>query len=185
MAGVVAAGALVAGCGTSSSNASSSPNTVTATEREWKIVADHKTIKAGDITFTVTNKGTLNHELLVIRTDLPLGGIPIGADNKFNEDDPKATNVGESGEYDSGLDEDVQGEVGAGQVPAGVQHPQSLQERDAHRLHRHLNAEDINAASPTTPSLNGLRTGPKPRWRNRDDGPRSERRGSSREAAPV
>ena len=103
VAGVVAAGALVAGCGTSSSNASSSPNTVTATEREWKIVADHKTIKAGDITFTVTNKGTLNHELLVIRTDLPLGGIPIGADNKFNEDDPKATNLGESGEYAVGL----------------------------------------------------------------------------------
>ena len=103
VAGVAAAGALVAGCGTSSSNASSSPNTVTATEREWKIVADHKTIKAGEITFTVTNKGTLNHELLVIRTDLPLGGIPIGADNKFKEDDPKATNVGESGEYEVGL----------------------------------------------------------------------------------
>ena len=103
VAGVAAAGALVAGCGTSSSNASSSPNTVTATEREWKIQADHKTIKAGDITFTVTNKGTINHELLVIRTDLPLGGIPIGADGKFNEDDPKATNVGESGEYEVGL----------------------------------------------------------------------------------
>jgi uncharacterized cupredoxin-like copper-binding protein len=103
VAGVAAAGALVAGCGTSSSNASSSPNTVTATEREWKIVADHKTIKAGDITFTVTNKGTINHELLVIRTDLPLGGIPIGADGKFNEDDPKATNLGESGEYEVGL----------------------------------------------------------------------------------
>ena len=103
VAGVLAAGALVAGCGTSSSNASSSPDTVPATEREWKIVADHKAIKAGDITFTVTNKGTVNHELLVIRTDLAVGALTIGADNKFKEDDPKATNVGESGEYEVGL----------------------------------------------------------------------------------
>ena len=102
VAGVVAASALVAGCGTSSSNASSSPDTVTGTEREWKIVADHKTIKAGDVTFTFTNRGSIQHELLVIRTDLPVGAIPIGADGRFNEDDPKAVNLGETGEYDVG-----------------------------------------------------------------------------------
>jgi uncharacterized cupredoxin-like copper-binding protein len=102
VAGAAAASALLAGCGTSSSNASSSPNTVTATEREWKIQADHKTIKAGDITFTFTNRGSVQHELLVIRTDLPVGGIPIGADGKFNEGDPAAVNVGETGEYDVG-----------------------------------------------------------------------------------
>ena len=106
VAGVIAAGALVAGCGGDSNDVSSgnakSTNTVTGYEREWKVVADHKAIKAGEVTFNFTNKGTIQHELLVIRTDLPVGSIPIGADGKFKEDDPKATNVGESGEYDVG-----------------------------------------------------------------------------------
>jgi uncharacterized cupredoxin-like copper-binding protein len=96
----------VAGCGADSSDVaggnSDSPNAVTGTEREWKIVADHKTIKAGEVTFTFTNRGVLQHELLVIRTDLPVGGIPIGADGRFNEADPQAVNVGETGEYDVG-----------------------------------------------------------------------------------
>ena len=105
-AAVVVASAVVAGCGADPSDiaggTSETPNAVTGSEREWKIVADHKTIKAGDITFTFTNRGSIQHELLVIRTDLPVGGIPIGADGKFNENDPQAADVGGSGEYDAG-----------------------------------------------------------------------------------
>ncbi len=106
VARVVAAGALVAGCGADISDVAggnaSSTNMVTGYEREWKVVADHKTIKAGEVTFTFTNQGSIQHELLVIRTDLPVGQIPIGADGKFDEANPKAINVGESGEYDAG-----------------------------------------------------------------------------------
>jgi uncharacterized cupredoxin-like copper-binding protein len=106
LAGVVVASALVVGCGADNSDVagvnSKSADTVTGYEREWKVVADHKAIKAGEVTFTFTNKGTIQHELLVIRTELPVGAIPIGSDGKFAENDPRATNVGETGEYDVG-----------------------------------------------------------------------------------
>jgi uncharacterized cupredoxin-like copper-binding protein len=105
-AAVVVASAVVAGCGADPSDVaggtSESQNAVTGSEREWKIVADHKAIKAGEITFAFTNRGSIQHELLVIRTDLPLGDIPIGSDGRFNEDDPKTVNLGETGEYDVG-----------------------------------------------------------------------------------
>jgi len=76
---------------------------VNASETEWQIVADRTTVKAGEVTFTATNKGSFNHELLVIRTDLPLGAFAIGDDGKFNEDDESTLNVAESGEYEVGL----------------------------------------------------------------------------------
>jgi uncharacterized cupredoxin-like copper-binding protein len=69
---------------------------LTGYEREWKVVADHKTIRAGDATFTFLNKGTIGHELLVIRTDLPVGKIPVEANGGFNEEGANAVNVGET-----------------------------------------------------------------------------------------
>ena len=102
MAGVLAVLVVAAGCGNDGDDAiggdPNSPNTVTGYEREWKVVADHKTIKAGDVTFTFLNKGSIGHELLVIRTDLPAGKIPIEANGRFNEEDPKTVNVGETGD---------------------------------------------------------------------------------------
>jgi uncharacterized cupredoxin-like copper-binding protein len=102
VASVLAVLAVAAGCGTDNNDAgggnAKSANTVTGYEREWKVVADHKTIKAGEVTFTFLNKGTIGHELLVIRTDLPLGKIPLEANGRFNEETPKAVNVGETGD---------------------------------------------------------------------------------------
>jgi uncharacterized cupredoxin-like copper-binding protein len=63
------------------------------------------TVKAGDVTFNVKNTGTVEHELIVLKTDLPFDQIPIadagdpparvasGAD-KVDE----ANNVGETGD---------------------------------------------------------------------------------------
>ena len=80
MAGVLAVTAMASGCGTDGDDAvggnANSPDTVTGYVREWKVAADHTTIKAGEVTFSFTNKGSIGHELLVIRTDLPVGKIP-------------------------------------------------------------------------------------------------------------
>ena len=60
-AAVVVASALVVGCGADISDVaggnSESANAVTGTEREWKIVADHKTIKAGEVNLHVHKPG--------------------------------------------------------------------------------------------------------------------------------
>ena len=69
------------------------------------IVTFEATAKAGNVTFTVKNLGTIEHELVVLKTDLPFDKIPIdnagdppakvksGAD-KVSED----TNIGETGD---------------------------------------------------------------------------------------
>jgi uncharacterized cupredoxin-like copper-binding protein len=106
VAGVLAVLAVTAGCGADGDDAiggnANSPNTVTGYEREWKVVADHKTIKAGEVTFTFLNKGTIGHELLVIRTDLPVGKIPLEANGRFDEEGHGALNVGETGDLGVG-----------------------------------------------------------------------------------
>lgn len=109
VAGAVVAGALVTGCGPDPNDTvpgiaadPNSDNSVTGFELQWEVVGDHKTIKAGELTFTFTNVGTIKHELLVIRTDLPVGKIPVGADGRINEADPNSLNVGETGDLDVG-----------------------------------------------------------------------------------
>ena len=69
------------------------------------VVTFASTVKAGDVTFTVKNLGTIEHELVVLKTNLPYNKIPIadagdppapvatGAD-KVSED----ANIGETGD---------------------------------------------------------------------------------------
>jgi hypothetical protein len=54
---------------------------------EWKvIVAD--TIKAGPSTFTISNFGTMPHELLIFRSDLPPAAYPKDKSGDIVEDGP-------------------------------------------------------------------------------------------------
>ena len=71
---------------------------------EWAITAK-PSAPAGDVTFNVTNNGTMEHEMVILQTDTPAADIPItdsgdppapaatGA-NKVSED----TNIGETGD---------------------------------------------------------------------------------------
>jgi uncharacterized cupredoxin-like copper-binding protein len=58
---------------------------VKVTENEWNISPDTAQVKAGTITFNVTNEGAEPHEFLVIKSDSPADGLPMG-DNRVNED---------------------------------------------------------------------------------------------------
>jgi len=64
--------------------ASSPPSTIKASLNDtaglsgpMSITVDSAFGKAGDITFNVTNNGTIDHELIVLKTDTPFDQIPI------------------------------------------------------------------------------------------------------------
>jgi uncharacterized cupredoxin-like copper-binding protein len=80
--------ALVAGlasCGSDSNDSSgATSNAITGNMKEWTIKTDATTAKAGEVTFTVTNDGTIEHEFLVVKTDIADGKIPVDGD-RFSE----------------------------------------------------------------------------------------------------
>ena len=61
-------------------------NAVTGSVKEWEVDVDAAGAAAGDVTFTMTNNGTIQHEFLVVKTDIADGKIPLGADNRFSEE---------------------------------------------------------------------------------------------------
>lgn len=73
---------------------------------EWKVEVKAKRAKAGTITFTIQNEGSIGHEFLVIRTDLPLGAIPLEGD-RFSEENPDLSMIDEIGEYAVGTIESL------------------------------------------------------------------------------
>jgi uncharacterized cupredoxin-like copper-binding protein len=116
---------LLAACGSSSKSSSTtvpsvttgttavaSGNTVHVTVSDTKglggpmtLVAAPASVQAGDVTFVVQNTGTIDHEMIVLRTNVPYNKIPVtdagdppaavtsGA-NKVSETD----NIGETGD---------------------------------------------------------------------------------------
>jgi len=80
-------------------------NLISGDVRQWAIHLTSEVAKAGKVTFTMTNYGTITHEMLVVKTDIAPGQITIGADGKFNEEDPAWTVVDEISEFDPGITE--------------------------------------------------------------------------------
>ena len=57
--------------------------------------------KAGEVTFIAVNNATdLQHELIVIKSDLPADKLTVGSDNKVDEE--AVTSIGEVSETDAG-----------------------------------------------------------------------------------
>ncbi|MEY4633598.1 MAG: hypothetical protein RLZ18_970 [Actinomycetota bacterium] len=61
-------------------------NKIVGSVEEWKVKVSAKSAIAGEVTFAIANFGTMPHEFLVVKTDLPLGEIPLGSNNRFDED---------------------------------------------------------------------------------------------------
>lgn len=71
---VLAAGIAVA----SSTGRPAEDRTVVATMDEYTLVADDTAVPAGTVTFETRNEGAVEHELLVVRTDLEPEKLPLG-----------------------------------------------------------------------------------------------------------
>lgn len=112
--GTVALAAATAGCGNSTSAQeppkttattpaapSAQANTVTGTVNEFavKITSDH--IKAGKVTFKVTNSGKLPHEFVILKTGKP--AAKLGGGSRVSE----TGHVGEIGDMAPGATKSV------------------------------------------------------------------------------
>jgi uncharacterized cupredoxin-like copper-binding protein len=81
--------AFLACCGAMAFVSCSDPNdisTVNVTLREFSVTVDQRTVPEGQVTFHVTNAGTVPHEFLVIQTELAADALPTLSDGSFNED---------------------------------------------------------------------------------------------------
>jgi uncharacterized cupredoxin-like copper-binding protein len=73
---------------------------VNATLTEMKIALDRTSVPAGPITFNVKNAGTVEHELVVLRTNLAQDKIPADLEEPGKMDE--TGNLGETGEVPVG-----------------------------------------------------------------------------------
>jgi uncharacterized cupredoxin-like copper-binding protein len=69
---------------------------LTVSETDYRIVMA-TSLRAGQHTTALTNKGKQGHELLLFRTDLPANGLPVDANGDVVEESPLLHNVLDSG----------------------------------------------------------------------------------------
>lgn len=79
-------------------------NDVGGNLKEWSVGLDASVANAGEVTFTVTNNGTIGHEFLVVKTDIALGKIPLDGDH-FAEPTDGIEVIDEIGEFAKGTTE--------------------------------------------------------------------------------
>lgn len=75
-------------------------NKVTGSVSEWDVDLSADVAEAGEVTFAITNFGTTAHEFLVTRTSYEPGKIPLGDNNRFDEELDGITVVDEIPEFE-------------------------------------------------------------------------------------
>jgi len=105
LVGVAVLAILAVGCGADQNDATGiTSNEITGSLKEWEVAVDGATSKAGEVTFTISNKGTIGHEFLVVKTDIALGEIPLDGDH-FAEPTDGIEVIDEIGEFAKGTTE--------------------------------------------------------------------------------
>ncbi len=75
--GMIAAGCTAAVAAKPTAAPTAAPvKAVNATTTEFKITSDATRVAAGVVTFTVTNKGGIEHEFVIVQTDLAPAALP-------------------------------------------------------------------------------------------------------------
>lgn len=82
--------------------ASAAGGTVVKTDlKEFSLVLESDEVAAGSITIEASNSGTIDHELVIFRSDAAVDALPV-IDGKVPEDDPAVTFVDEISEFAAG-----------------------------------------------------------------------------------
>ena len=82
-------------------------NDITGSVAEWSVGVSANEAKAGDVKFTMANEGTIPHEFIIVKTDFPPGEIPLGDNNRFDEEGEGVQAVGEIPEWEPGTTDTV------------------------------------------------------------------------------
>ena len=122
--GVILAAAALAACSSPAASpsadgggggSSSGGTAVDVTLSEFKVEFSTTDIPAGDVTFNVTNDGTIVHEFVVFKTDAAEDALPEASDEpEVNEDDPSLTSMGEVEDVDPGSSKSFSANLEAG-----------------------------------------------------------------------
>ncbi len=80
------------------------PTTVQVTLKEWSIQPNLTTVPAGKVTFAVTNQGAIEHEMVILRTDVAPTQLAMNSAEPGTalEDSTVVKNVGEVDEVAAG-----------------------------------------------------------------------------------
>jgi len=74
-------------------------NDITGSVQEWAVgISAHEAL-AGDVKFTIENQGTIPHEFIIVKTEFAAGKIPLGPDNRFDEEGEGVSVPGEISEW--------------------------------------------------------------------------------------
>ena len=74
-------------------------NKITGSVEEWKVNVSAQSAEAGEVIFAIANYGSIQHEFLVTKTSYEPGKIPIGSNNRFDEEDKGLSVVDEIPEW--------------------------------------------------------------------------------------
>ena len=81
---------------------------------EWAVTMDEASAPAGDLTFRIRNSGTIDHEFVVVKTDIPAGEIPVQG-GLFAEDQEGIDVIDEIPPFAAGRTEELAITLDAGQ----------------------------------------------------------------------
>lgn len=104
----------LAGCGGSGSpgSAGSPAEKVSVELKQWSVTPDKVQLAAGSVIFKAKNTGTVAHELVILRTDLPADALPV-VDKKV-EEEKVGKKIGEIEEVAPGTEKEVTLDLPAG-----------------------------------------------------------------------
>ena len=98
----IALALLTLGCGGGSSPKASGAKTISASLKEWEIVANPEVGAAGPVTFNLLNRGAETHEFVVVKTDLDPAKLPTAKDGSVSEEGKGITAVDEVEDIEKG-----------------------------------------------------------------------------------
>ncbi len=94
------------GDGGSSKSASGGGSKVNVELNEWKIIPNPDSAAAGTVEFTAKNTGSIEHEMVIVKTDLAPDALPTNdSGTRVDENSDKFEVIGEISEFEAGKTE--------------------------------------------------------------------------------